>query len=106
LVVSLVMIEGWSQKMMPPCPAPERTQPPFELPRFYMIRLTFDGVNTAAFVEVHNEIVSLSSAMEGTLLVLEAFPLLLSDFQFLYTNPPLPPYSSATKESAIYSLGM
>lgn len=60
-----------------------------------------EGVKIAALVDVQKEMVSLSSAIEGTELVLEA-SLLLIDFQFRLPSPapPAPPYSSATNESA------
>ncbi len=60
-----------------------------------------------ALVEVHIDIVSLSSATEGILLVLDA-SLLLNDLQFLCLEnaPTFPPYSSVTKESPTYNFGI
>jgi len=76
------------------------TRPALKLPILFTTLLTFEGVRIAAFVEVQKEIVSRSSAIEGTELVLDA-SLLLNDFQFLRFSPPVAaPYSSVTKESA------
>ena len=76
------------------------TLPALKLPILLRTLLTFEGVRIAALVEVQKEIVSRSSAMEGTELVLDA-SLLLNDFQFLRLGPPVAaPYSSVTKESA------
>jgi hypothetical protein len=57
----------------------------------------FEGVRMFALVEAHRDIVSRSSATDGTLLELLIPPLLLNDLQCLFLFPP---YSSATKESA------
>jgi hypothetical protein len=65
-----------------------------------MTLLTLEGVRIAAFVDVQKEMVSLSSATEGTELVLDA-SLLLIDFQFLRPSTAPPPYSSVTRESAM-----
>jgi hypothetical protein len=56
-----------------------------------------DGVRILALVEAHNDIVSRSSATDGTLLELLIPPLLLNDLHYLLLFPP---YSSATKKSA------
>ena len=86
--------------MTPPWPAPEMARPALKLPKLCMTRLTFEGVRIAALVDVHKDMVSLSSATEGTELVLDA-SLLLIDFQFLRPRTAFPPYSSVTRESAI-----
>ena len=63
-----------------------------------MTLLIFEGVRILALVEAHIDIVSLSSATDGTLLELLAL-LLLKDLHCLGLVPP--PYSSTTKESAM-----
>lgn len=103
---SRVITEGWSQKIIPPWPAPATIRPPpqLKLPRFYITRLMLEGVRMLALADAHNEIVSRSSATEGTLLeLLMPPPLLLKDLQFLFLFPP---YSSATSESATCNYGI
>ena len=86
--------------MTPPWPAPVKARPALKLPKLCMTLLTLEGVRIAALVDVQKEMVSLSSATEGTELVLEA-SLLLIDFQFLRPRTAPPPYSSVTRESAM-----
>jgi hypothetical protein len=92
--------------MIPPCPAPVRIlAPQLKLPMLLITLLKFEGVRIFALVDAHKDIVSLSSATEGTLLELLAAapvpkitPLLHIDLQFRFL---LSLYSSATSESAI-----
>jgi hypothetical protein len=63
----------------------------------------FEGVRMLALVEAQRDMVSRSSATDGTLLELLIPPLLLNDLQFLFLFPP---YSSPINESAAFILGI